>query len=58
MEPTNDKIRCGDVDHCANCQLREILSQNGAQTPIFTLNAMGRCDFYNGPSHVLREMRG
>ena len=58
MNSTNDKIRCGDTDHCANCEMREVLSQDGAQARIFTLNAMGRCDFYNGPSHVLQEMRG
>ncbi len=50
----SQKICCGDTKHCGECMHH---SPNGEaaseQIKSFVMNALGRCDFYNGPNKVI-----
>jgi len=50
---TNPQICCGDTNFCKACPVfaanPDPESRKGMS---FTLNALGRCDFYKGPDEV------
>ena len=50
---TLKKVCCGDTKFCGECSLYNTMQDAPKSTAqSFTLNALGRCDFYRGPSEV------
>ena len=57
QDPQDKTICCGEGEHCAECTFFQDLNKDrDFDRPRFSKNAMGRCDFYNGPSKCTVEI--
>lgn len=58
MSDEFDRVCCGETEHCKECTLFETLSStSNGENKTFTRNALGRCDFYNGPSKQIVDTK-
>jgi len=52
MSVNNPKMNCGDSKLCFDCSFSSRHGVSTVSSPAqFTVNAKGRCDYYDGPSH-------
>ena len=40
------KVKCGDTESCASCQSFSSAIAESPSSGLFTMNGVGRCDFY------------
>ncbi|MEG3617246.1 hypothetical protein V5T82_02150 [Magnetovibrio sp. PR-2] len=56
MSDAQQRIDCGDTEHCKQCiykNARSTESMNYVKSLV--LNSLGRCDFYHGPDKVVHN---